>query len=126
MTDWLILFSNFIAGSVRIIVCLFLISRLLSAKKPEKKSIAAVLAGTAGISVLLSVTGLSDFYRIISETLLIVVCACYFQKADRRMTLFSELFMRLPLHFGDFFLLRGSVCSSALLPFLTIEQYMDK
>ena len=102
MTGWLILLSDFLAGSIRSIVCLLLIFRLFSVKKPEKKSIAAVLAGTAGISALLSVTGLSDFYRIISETLLIVVCACYFQKADRRMTLFIGSFYEIAAAFWRF------------------------
>ena len=92
MTDWLILFLNFIAGSVRIIVCLFLISRLLSAKKPEKKSIAMVLAGVAFISIILNVIGLSDFYRTILETILIVVCARCFQETDTRMGLFLGFF----------------------------------
>lgn len=126
MTDWLILFSNFIAGSVRIIVCLFLISRLLSAKKPEKKSIAMVLAGVAFISIILNVIGLSDFYRTILETILIVVCARCFQETDTRMGLFLGFFMRLLLHFGNFFLRRGSVSYSVLRSFLTMKRGMGK
>lgn len=93
MTDWLILFSNFIAGSVRTIVCLFLIFRLLSAKKPEKKSIAVVLAGVAVISIILNVMSLSDFYRMILETVLIAVCARCFQETDIRMSLFCRNFL---------------------------------
>lgn len=102
MTDWLILFSNFIAGSVRIIVCLFLISRLLSAKKPEKKSIAMVLAGVAFISIILNVIGLSDFYRTILETILIVVCARCFQETDTRMGLFLGIFYEIAVAFWQF------------------------
>ncbi|HIX39023.1 MAG TPA: hypothetical protein H9738_14345, partial [Candidatus Blautia pullistercoris] len=102
MTDWLILFSNFIAGSVRIIVCLFLISRLLSAKKPEKKSIAMVLAGVAFISIILNVIGLSDFYRTILETILIVVCARCFQETDTRMGLFLGFFYEIAVAFWQF------------------------
>ena len=102
MTDWLILFSNFIAGSVRAIVCLFLVFRLLSAKKPEKKSIAAVLAGAAVISIILYVNGLSDFYRMILETVLIAVCARCFQEADTRMSLFVGIFYEIAVTFWQF------------------------
>ena len=56
MMGWFLLFSNFIGGGVRSIVCLFLIFRLLSTQKPGKKSIAAVLGGAAVISIVFSVT----------------------------------------------------------------------
>lgn len=102
MTDWFMLFSNFIAGSVRSIICLFLIFRLLSSQKPEKKSIAAVLAGAAASSVLLSVTGSPDFYRMILETVLIAVCAHYFQEADTRMSLFVGIFYEIAVTFWQF------------------------
>lgn len=102
MTDWLILFSNFIAGSVRTIVCLFLIFRLLSAKKPEKKSIAVVLAGVAVISIILNVMSLSDFYRMILETVLIAVCARCFQETDIRMSLFVGIFYEIAVTFWQF------------------------
>lgn len=102
MMGWLILFSNFVTGSVRSLVCLFLISRLLSVKKPEKKSIAAVLVGIAAISIILSVTGLSDFYRIILETVLLVVCVGHFQEADTRMSLFIGIFYEIAVSFWQF------------------------
>lgn len=102
MTDWLILLSNFIAGSVRAIVCLLLIFRLLSAKKPEMKSIAMVLAGVAVISIALNVTGLSDFYRMILETVLIAVCARCFQETDTRMSLFIGIFYEIAVTFWQF------------------------
>lgn len=88
MMTWLIAFSGFVAGSVRMMGCLLLLSRLLSVKEPAKQSITTVAVGAAVISVLLSVTGLSDFYRMTLEILLIVCCASYFQKVDRRMSLF--------------------------------------
>ena len=57
---WLIILSNFLAAGIRVIVCLFLISRLLSAKKIEKKSIALALASAAVIAVLASVLALPE------------------------------------------------------------------
>ncbi len=102
MTKCLILLSNILAGSVRSAVCLFLIFRLLSVKKPGKKSIAAVCAGISAVSVILSVTGLSDFYRVILETVLISGCASHFQKADTRMSLFVGIFYEIAVSFWQF------------------------
>ncbi len=102
MTNPLILFSDFSAGSVRTIACLFLISRLLSAGKPQRKSMTAVLIGTAAISVMLFVTDLSGFYRMISETVLIAVCARRFQEADLRMSLFVGIFYEIAAAFWQF------------------------
>lgn len=102
MMVWLIVFSGFAAGSVRMMGYLLLLSRLLSAKRPAKQSIAAVIVGAAAISVLLSVTGLSDFYRMTLEIILIVCCASYFQKADRRMSLFVGIFYEIAVFFWQF------------------------
>ncbi len=102
MTGRLALFSDFITCGVRSVVFLFLIFWLLSAKKPEKKSITAVLAGAAAVSTLFSVTGLPDFYRIISETILIAACAGYFQEADTRMGLFVGSFYEIAVSFWQF------------------------
>ncbi len=102
MTDWLIFFSGFLAGSIRLISCLFLISRLLLAQKPDKKSIAVVLAGAGVIAVILSVTGLGGLYGMILETVLIVLCAGYFQDADIRMSLFAGIFYEIGVSFWQF------------------------
>lgn len=102
MTDWFILLSDFLAGGVRSVAGLFLISRLLSAKKPDKKSMAAVLAGAAAVSVILSVTGLPDFYRLILETVLIIACVSYFQEADKRMSLFVGIYYEIAVSFWQF------------------------
>lgn len=102
MMDLLILFSNFTAGCVRSVVCLFLIFRLLSARKPESKSITAVLAGAAAVSVILSVTEMPDFYRMVLETVLIFVCASYFQEADTRKSLFVGIFYEIAVSFWQF------------------------
>ncbi|MCI8447848.1 MAG: hypothetical protein HFH30_05530, partial [Eubacterium sp.] len=45
MTGWMILLSNAAAAGVRSVIGLFLIYRLLSCHKPDKKSMAAVCAG---------------------------------------------------------------------------------
>lgn len=102
MTDWFILLSDFLAGGVRSVAGLFLISRLLSAKKPDKKSMAAVLAGAAAVSVILSVTGLPDFYCLILETVLIIACVSYFQEADKRMSLFVGIYYEIAVSFWQF------------------------
>lgn len=102
MTDWLIFFSGFLAGSIRLISCLFLISRLLLAQKPDKKSIAVVLAGAGVIAVILSVTGSGELYGMILETVLIVLCAGYLQDVDIRMSLFAGIFYEIGVSFWQF------------------------
>lgn len=102
MTDWFILLSDFLAGGVRSVAGLFLISRLLLAKKPDKKSMAVVLAGETAVSVIFSVTGLPDFYRMILETVLIIVCASYFQESDKRMSLFVGIYYEIAVSFWQF------------------------
>ncbi|MDE5598057.1 MAG: hypothetical protein K2J04_09500, partial [Lachnospiraceae bacterium] len=97
MTDWLILFSNIAAGIVRTIIGLFLIYRLLAAKKPGKNSVIIAAAGIVVVSVILSITGLSDFYHIVFEIVWITVCAGYFQNADTRMSLFVSIFYEIAL-----------------------------
>lgn len=102
MTDWFILFSDISAGSVRVIVCLFLISRLLPARKPEKKSIAVGIAGIIVISILLFLTDLPNFFRLILETIWIVFCAYYLQNADTRMSLFISIYYEIAVAFWQF------------------------
>ena len=98
----LILISNIITGSIRTIICLFLIFRLLSTEKPKKTSITAALSGILIISIILSALSLSDFYRMILETLWIAVCACRFQSADARMSLFIGIFYEIAMSFWQF------------------------
>jgi len=102
MMEWLILISNIITGSIRIMVCLFLVFRLLSAERPKKNSIIAALAGVLVISVALSAMGLSDFYRMVLETIWIAVCASSFQNADTRMSLFIGIFYEIAMSFWQF------------------------
>ena len=122
MMDGLILFSDFTASGVRSVVCLFLIFRLLSARKPEWKSIAAVLAGSAAVSVILSVTELPDYYRMALEIILMFVCAGCFQKADTRMSLFIGIFYEIAVSFWQFLFaawLGVLFCSPAFLDYET-------
>lgn len=102
MTDWFLLISNIAAGGVRCMVCLYLIFRLLSSQKPEKKSILAVWGGVAVLSLLFSVIGLSVVYRMALETLLITFCASRFGKADARMSLFVGIFYEIAVSFWQF------------------------
>lgn len=121
MTDGLMLCSNIATGCIRVIVGLFLIFRLLSAQKPERKSMAAAVIGVTVISVLFSVTGLSDFERMVSETVLLTVCASRFQGADTRMSLFLGIFYEIAALFWQFLLAAwlGVICRS--LTFLNDE-----
>lgn len=102
MTDGLILFSNIAAGSVRTIIGLLLIYRLLAAKKPGRSSVILAVAGIAAISVILSVTGLSDFYRMVLEIIWVAGCAGHFQNADIRMSLFVSVFYEIAVSLGQF------------------------
>lgn len=102
MTDWLILFSNIAAGGVRAVVYLFLVFRLLSARKPGRNGIITVLAGIAVISASFSITELPDIYRMISETVWFVVCARHFQNADTRMCFFIGIFFEIAISFWLF------------------------
>ncbi len=102
MTDWFILLSDIATGSVRVMLCLFLISRLLSAGRLEKKSILAGLTGIAVITVFLSLTGLSDFSRLSLETVWIAVCANRLQNTDIRMSLFISVFYKIAVGLWQF------------------------
>ena len=102
MTDWLILFSNIAAGSVITIIGLFLIYRLLATKKPGKNSVIIAAAGIVVISAIFSITGLSDFYRMVLEIVWITACASYFQKADTRMSLFVSIFYEIAISLCQF------------------------
>lgn len=102
MTDWLILFSNIAAGSVRVIIGLFLIYRLLAAKKPGKGGVIIAAAGIGVISAILSITGLSGFYSMVLEIVWIAACAGYFQNADTRMSLFVGVFYEIGISLCQF------------------------
>ena len=102
MMERLLLLSGIAAGCVRGILCLFLISRLLAAKKPGRTSIGVILFGvTVGI-VVCNMAGLPDFYGMVWETVLITLCAVCFQGADTRMSLFVGIFYEIGVSFWKF------------------------
>lgn len=107
MKDWPVFFSNIAAGSIRTMIGLFLIYRLLATKKPGRKCIIIAIAGMAAVSGILHVTGLSDFYRMVLEILWITVCAGHFQKADTRMSLFVSVFYEIGLSLCQFLVAAG-------------------
>lgn len=101
MNDFLFLSDIAVAG-VRTMVCLFLISRLLSVKKPDKKGAAAALAGVAVIVGMIHMADASDFYRMILEIAFIAGCAVCFQGAKIRMSLFTAVFYEIAVSFWQF------------------------
>lgn len=102
MKEWLLFISSIAAGCVRITVCLFLIFRLLSAKKPEKKNAAAELMGAVLLSALTFLAGWSGFYSMALETVWIVFCSIRFQKADARMSMFLGISYEIAVSFWQF------------------------
>ena len=104
MTDVFLLFSGLLAGAVRVLVGLFLVHRLLSIKRPDRKSIAAGLAGALALTVLLSLLHAPDFYRMALEAVLIAACAHRLQGAELRMGLFVGIFYEIGVSFWSFLL----------------------
>lgn len=103
----LIVLSNILAGGLRVIVCMFLISRLLSAEKPDKRSIFIGVAGSLVITVLLFLTNFLDFYQMALEAVWIAVCASRLQRADTRMGLFVGIFYEIAVSFWEFLFMVG-------------------
>ena len=104
MTDAFLLLSGMLTGAVRVLVGLTLVHRLLSIQKPDRKSIAAGLAGALALTVLLSLLHAPDFYRMALEAVLIAVGAHHLQGADLRMGLFVGIFYEIGVSFWSFLL----------------------
>ena len=104
MTDMFLLLSGVLTGAVRVLVGLFLVHRLLSIKRPDRKSIAAGLAGALALTVLLSLLHAPDFYRMALEAVLIAACAHRLQGAELRMGLFVGIFYEIGVSFWSFLL----------------------
>lgn len=102
MMEYVLVLSGIAAGYVRGIICLFLISRLLSVKKPGKTSKAVIFIGMAAGAMLCFMAGLPDVSGIAAETVVIVLCAVYIQKADLRMSLFAVIFYEIGVFFWQF------------------------
>ena len=103
----LVLLSDLPRGVLRVILCLFLISRLLGAQKPGRKTIFAGAAGASALTVLTAVSALPDFYGMALETVWIAVCAGRLQRADRRMGLFVSIFYEIGVSFWQFLFMAG-------------------
>ena len=99
MTDVYLLLSGTLTGTVRVLVGLTLVHRLLSIKSPDRKSIAAGLAGALALTVLLSLLHAPDFYRMALEAVLIAACAPRLQGAGLRMGLFVGIFYEIGVSF---------------------------
>ena len=104
MTDAFLLLSGMLTGAVRVLVGLTLVHRLLSIKRPDRKSIAAGLAGALALTVLLSLLHAPDFYRMALEAVLIAACAHRLQGAELRMGLFVGIFYEIGVSFWSFLL----------------------
>ena len=104
MTDVFLLLSGILTGAVRVLVGLTLVHRLLSVKKPDRKSIAAGLAGALALTVSLSLLHAPDFYRMALEAVLIAACAHRLQGAELRMGLFVGIFYEIGVSFWSFIL----------------------
>lgn len=120
----IILLSKILTSGLRVIVCLFLISQLLSAEKPDKRSIFTGLAGMFFITVLLFLIDLPDFYRMALEVVWIAICASRLQRADNRMRLFVAIFYEIAVSFWQFLFMAGMsvlFCSSTFLDYGTLN-----
>ena len=104
MTDVFLLLSNMLTGAARILVGLTLVHRLLSLKKPDRKSITAGLTGAMVLTVLLSLLHGPDFCRMALEAGLIAACAHRLQGAELRMGLFAGIFYEIGVSFWSFLL----------------------
>lgn len=102
-----ILISDILTGCLRVIVCLFLISRLMSVEKPDKRMISVGITGALVITALVFLTNLSDFYQMALEAVWIAVCASRLQKVDTRMGLFVSIFYEIAVSFWRFLFMAG-------------------
>ena len=104
MTDVFLLLSGILTGAVRVLAGLTLSHRLLSIKRPDRKSISAGLAGALVLTVLLSLLHAPDFYRMALEAVLIAACAHWLQGSELRMGLFVGIFYEIGVSFWSFLL----------------------
>ena len=107
MTDIFLLLSGILTGTMRVLVGLILIYRLLSAKRPNVRSLGLGLAGAVILTVLLSLLHAPDFYRMALEAVLIAACAHWLQGAEVRMSLFVGIFFEIGVSFWSFLLSAG-------------------
>ena len=103
----LILLSDMLAGGLRAGICMFLISRLLSADMPDRRSVVTAGAGAFIIAAGVSLAGLPDLYRMALEAVWIAVCARRLQNADARMGLFIGIYYEIAVAFWIFLCMAG-------------------
>lgn len=107
MTEWVILLSGLVTGSLRILICLLLIYRLLTSEKPDMRCVLYGMAGAFMITAVLFWFPMQEFFRMGVEAVWIAVCAGRFQKADIRMSLFVSIFYEIAVSFWQFLLAAG-------------------
>lgn len=107
MSEGLVLLSASVTGILRVVVCQFLICRLLSAGKPDRKSVATGTGGAFLIALFLSLTDAPLSFQMALEAVWITVCAARLQRADTRMSLFVAVFYEIGVFFWQFLLAAG-------------------
>lgn len=110
MMEWLILCSDTASAAVRVLVCFLIMRRAADGKKQERTAawiFAAVIVGTAVLSVLTALPGLPGVYRLALETAWIVFCGVRFGCLDVRMGLFIGIFYEIGVSFWQFLLGAG-------------------
>ncbi len=113
--------ADILMSGLRVVLCLFLISRLLGAKSPDYKSIMAGLVGAAAIAVLQFVTRMPELYREALEAVWIAVCGSRLLGADRRMGLFISIYYEIAVSFWTFLFMAGMGIVSGSAAFLDKE-----
>ena len=129
MMEGMVLATNILVASLRIVICLFMIRRLLVAGKPEKRAILLGIAGGVVIACGMFLFQLPDFYQMGLEAAGIAFLAKRFQRADGRMSLFISIFYEIAVSFWQFliaaglcvvfgserFLAKGNICNVAAI-----------
>lgn len=107
MTDNLILISNMITDGLRAGLCLFLIRRLLNAKRLSAKALFIVLVGTTAIVSGVHLLSGTAFYQIALEALWIGSGAACLLKTNIRTCLFISIFYEIAAAFWNFLAAAG-------------------
>lgn len=107
MIEWFLVISSLMTSSLRVLICLFFICRLLGTENLDKKSAFYGLAGSFAITAVVFWFSSSDFFGIGMEAVWIAVCAGRFQKADTRKSLFVSIFYEIAAAFWEFLISAG-------------------